>query len=117
VLKDQKYDNVLPGQGHHTLHGIDDNSMGSGEMSNREKLPLCYFIHHKSYVKLSRIEPSSAVRSGMSCFKINSKYYCILLDIGQSSWLEIQRSWVRFPVLPDFLRSSRSGMGSIVYCH
>jgi hypothetical protein len=31
---------------------------------------------------------------------------------GQSFWLQIQRSWVRFPALPDVLRSSRSGRGS-----
>jgi hypothetical protein len=31
---------------------------------------------------------------------------------GQSSWLQIQRSRVRFPALPDFLRSSGSGTGS-----
>jgi hypothetical protein len=31
---------------------------------------------------------------------------------GQNSWLQIQRSWVRFPELPDFLRSSGSGTGS-----
>jgi hypothetical protein len=30
----------------------------------------------------------------------------------QSSWLQIQRTRVRFPVLPDFLRSSGSGTGS-----
>jgi hypothetical protein len=29
-----------------------------------------------------------------------------------SSWLQIQRSRVRFPALPDFLRSSGSGTGS-----
>jgi hypothetical protein len=29
---------------------------------------------------------------------------------GQSSWLQIQRSRVRFPALPDFLRSSGSGV-------
>jgi hypothetical protein len=29
-----------------------------------------------------------------------------------SSWLQIQRSLVRFPVLLDSLRSSGSGMGS-----
>jgi hypothetical protein len=32
-----------------------------------------------------------------------------LLSSGQSSWLQIQRSRVRFPALPDFLRSSGSG--------
>jgi hypothetical protein len=31
---------------------------------------------------------------------------------GQSSWLQILRSRVRFPALPDFLRSSGSGTGS-----
>jgi hypothetical protein len=31
---------------------------------------------------------------------------------GQSSWLQIQRFRVRFPVLPDFVRSSGSGTGS-----
>jgi hypothetical protein len=31
---------------------------------------------------------------------------------GQSSWLQIQRSRVRFPALPDFLRSSGSIKGS-----
>jgi hypothetical protein len=32
---------------------------------------------------------------------------------GQSSWLQIQRSLVRFPSLSNFLRSSASGTGSI----
>jgi hypothetical protein len=31
---------------------------------------------------------------------------------GQSSWLQIRRSWVRFPTLPDFLRNSGFGTGS-----
>jgi hypothetical protein len=35
-----------------------------------------------------------------------------LSSSGQSSWLQIQRSRVRFPALPDFLRSSGSGTGS-----
>jgi hypothetical protein len=35
-----------------------------------------------------------------------------LWSTGQSSWLQIQRSRVRFPALPDFLRSSGSGTGS-----
>jgi hypothetical protein len=34
-----------------------------------------------------------------------------LWSSGQSSWLQIQRSRVRFPELSDFLRSSGSGMG------
>jgi hypothetical protein len=35
-----------------------------------------------------------------------------LWSSGHSSWLQIQRSRVRFPSLPDFLNSSGSGMGS-----
>ena len=35
-----------------------------------------------------------------------------LWSIGQSFWLQIQRSRVRFPSLPDFLSSSGSGTGS-----
>jgi hypothetical protein len=35
-----------------------------------------------------------------------------LWSSGQSSWLQILRSRVRFPALPDFLRSSGSGTGS-----
>jgi hypothetical protein len=35
-----------------------------------------------------------------------------LWSSGQSSWLQIQRSRVRFPAVPDFLRNSGSGTGS-----
>ena len=35
-----------------------------------------------------------------------------LWSSGQSFWLQIERSWVRFPALPDFLSSSGSGTGS-----
>jgi hypothetical protein len=35
-----------------------------------------------------------------------------LWSSGQSSWLQIQRSRVPFPALPDFLRSVGSGRGS-----
>jgi hypothetical protein len=35
-----------------------------------------------------------------------------LLSSGQSTWLQIQRLWVRFLALPDFMRSSGSGTGS-----
>ena len=35
-----------------------------------------------------------------------------LWSSGQSFWLQIQRSRVRFPALPDFLSSSVSGTGS-----
>ena len=35
-----------------------------------------------------------------------------LWSSGQSFWLQIQRSRVRFPALPDFLSTSGSGTGS-----
>ena len=35
-----------------------------------------------------------------------------LWSSGQSFWLQIQGSRVRFPALPDFLSSSGSGTGS-----
>ena len=35
-----------------------------------------------------------------------------LWSSGQSFWLQIQRSRVRFPAIPDFLSSSGSGTGS-----
>jgi hypothetical protein len=36
----------------------------------------------------------------------------LLWSSGQTSWLQIQRSLVRFPALPDFMSSSESGTGS-----
>jgi hypothetical protein len=35
-----------------------------------------------------------------------------LWSSGHSTWLQIQRSRVRFPTLPDFLSSNGSGTGS-----
>ena len=46
---------------------------------------------------------------------IHIRVSCIgppLWSSGQSFWLQIQRSRVRFPALPDFLSSSGSGTGS-----
>jgi hypothetical protein len=49
--------------------------------------------------------------------RVNIYFHCLihiyrnLWSSGQSSWLQIQRSRVRFPALPDFL-SSGSGTGS-----
>jgi hypothetical protein len=51
---------------------------------------------------------------------ITCRSYCLnnsymgppLRSSGQSFWLQIQGSWVRFPALPDFLRSNGSGTGS-----
>jgi hypothetical protein len=37
---------------------------------------------------------------------------CLFGLVVESSWLQIHRYRVRFPALPDFLRSSGSGTGS-----
>jgi hypothetical protein len=61
-------------------------------------------------------------RTGLKARAVYKPWDCIrilsvfngppLWSTGQSSWLQIQRSWVRFPALPDFLRNSGSGTGS-----
>ena len=52
---------------------------------------------------------SRQVQSGVGIFSI---LWRSLWSSGQSFWLQIQRSRVRFPALPDFLSSSGSGTGS-----
>jgi hypothetical protein len=49
-------------------------------------------------------------------FKLVSSGRPPLWSGGQSSWLQIQKSLVRFPALPDFLKSSGSGTGSTQPC-
>jgi hypothetical protein len=49
---------------------------------------------------------------GIISYNIKIEGWPPLWSSGQSSWLQIQRSWVQFPPLPDFLRSSGSGTGS-----
>jgi hypothetical protein len=38
------------------------------------------------------------------CVAVLKLHESPLWSSGQSFWLQIQRSWVRFPALPDFLR-------------
>ena len=50
-----------------------------------------------------------------TAFKYTNETQLINLDMrssGQSFWLQVERSRVRFPALPDFLSSSGSGTGS-----
>ena len=46
------------------------------------------------------------------CMNVTTNGGPPLWSSGQSFWLQIQRSRVRFPALPDFLSSSGSGTGS-----
>jgi hypothetical protein len=47
----------------------------------------------------------------MGCEDVNFDSLCGL--VVESSWLQIQRSRVRFPALPDFLICSGSGTGPL----
>jgi hypothetical protein len=51
--------------------------------------------------------------SPWSNMKASKRQVCNrLCGLVESSWLQIQRSRVRYPELPNFLRSSGSGTGS-----
>ena len=45
-------------------------------------------------------------------FQTKLSHVKALWSSGQNFWLQIERSWVRSPALPDFLSSSGSGTGS-----
>ena len=58
---------------------------------------------------------NGGIMGGCMKYKLFYLLYCLgppLWSSGQSFWLQIQRSRVRFPALPDFLSSSESGTGS-----
>jgi hypothetical protein len=80
-----------------------DNQMQCGSISN---------------FKDFKIKNSNAFTCGIlrwqcnSFSKSNTPVGPPLWSSGQSSWLQIQRSRVRFSAQPDFLRSSGSGTGS-----
>jgi len=62
-----------------------------------EKKSTSYLFYNKLDVKLTITVPTNRPP---------------LWSSGQSFWLQIQRSRVRSPALPDFLSSSGSGTGS-----
>ena len=51
-------------------------------------------------------------RDSFSLTSVYNATWPPLWSSGQSFWLQLQRSRVRFPALPDFLSSSGSGTGS-----
>jgi hypothetical protein len=55
---------------------------------------------------------ASYLRRQNSSFCIHIPSFDRFCGLVVSSWVQIQRSWVRFPVLPDFQRNSESGTGS-----
>jgi hypothetical protein len=70
---------------------------------------LC-LLFHNFYCIFSCYLPST--RPGLKYLYNYSYTGPPLWSSGQSFWLHILRSRIRFPVLPDFLRSSGSGTGS-----
>jgi hypothetical protein len=77
--------------------------------------------NHNPFVRA--FENNTGLRHGElldSHFRLKQQYnflrtrsymYLFLYIIKYFFWLQIQRSRVRFPALPDFLRSSGSGTG------
>jgi hypothetical protein len=85
------------------LEGLDQLKKSIGVIGNRTRdLPACSIVPQAT--TLPRV-PSEWIG-----VKITDSYSGPpVWSSGQSFWLQIQMSRVRFPVLPDFLRSSRSG--------
>jgi hypothetical protein len=69
---------------------------------------LCFLHDCISLVSLSHL----TVLDSRTYYIALGKERPPLWSDGQISWLQIQRFWVRFPALQDFLRSSGSGTGS-----
>ena len=66
---------------------------------------------------MTLVSEETAVDSLMKIkrFGLEMETLCVFCHVGfsgQSFWLQIQRSRVRFPALPDFLSSSGSVTGS-----
>jgi hypothetical protein len=70
-------------------------------------------LHHPLGQSITPFSPVSHDRdAGWIFISVRSILMTALWSSGQSLWLQIERSRVRFPALPDFLRSSGSGTGS-----
>ena len=72
---------------------------------------LLYALHHYVRTYDSAISQPTT-RANILQYMFGNIQYSPLWSSGQSFWLQIQRSRVRFPALPDFLSSSGSGTGS-----
>jgi hypothetical protein len=72
----------------------------------RDKMP--WSLHSQLFV-YCLLHPGSAL--GL-LFSVDGEGGLPLWSSSQSFWLQSQRSWVRFPVLPDFFSSSGSWTGS-----
>jgi hypothetical protein len=108
---------------------IDEIKIGAGNRSTRRKpaqAQLCppqipYDLGSNSgrrggKTATNRLSYGAAVYQSYNIYKLNGyvspESRPPLWSSDQSSWLQIQRSRLRFPALLDFLRSSGSGTGS-----
>jgi hypothetical protein len=81
-------------------------SYGTASLSSCYVSHISFFLSiHSKKVNLFAVEVTTKVRRKAKCGPP-------LWSSGQNSWLQIQRSRVRFLALPDFLRSSGSGTES-----
>ena len=98
------------------------NNQAMREIAGYEGVKLidayCCKSHHVTLTICCEI-----ISSGIASYALYQSNTCIfkflvvlfgpsLWSSGQSFWLQVQRSRVRFPALPDFLSSSGSGTGS-----
>ena len=79
----------------------------------------CFFLRERFVSLAQNYLPFFFLRLERNIKYITCKFYNVIYNYlpplwssGQSFWLQIQRSRVRFPALPDFLSSSGSGTGS-----
>jgi hypothetical protein len=98
----------------HTSRGVEPWKWKSVMHFPHDKLQTDYF----PYMSTDMLYSSPANRTEFQTFLVLfSLRHCKNLDrpplwsSSQSSWLQIRRSRVRFPAIPDFLRSSGSGKG------
>ena len=70
------------------------------------------WISARMYEVLNRHKHSQTLTTAVTFVLHSSEIGPPLWSSGQSFCLQIQRSRVRFPALPDFLSSSGSGKGS-----
>jgi hypothetical protein len=68
-------------------------------------------ILHVAHLRF-HLNPPKLSRKQCYHFPFLVRAFDRLCGLVVSSWLQIQRSWVQFPALPDFLRSSGSETGS-----
>ena len=71
-----------------------------------------FFLNKKVNLLVSELYIHQNARCNDKNFTHMSRRRPPLWSSGQSFWIQIQRSRVRFPALPDFLSSSGSGTGS-----